>query len=95
MVKFINLIEKYKDMFKLKLNLKKSKFYRRHREEITYLLDLIRFVVEYGILLNIIFFAIIGFPITIINVVGLGFGWHFIRYEIPKLLKEYKKSWVS
>jgi len=95
MVKFINLIAEYRNMFKLKVRLKNSKFYRKHREEIAYLLDLIRFVVEYGILLNIIFFSILGFPITIINIVGLGFGWHFIRYEIPKLLKEYKKSWVS
>jgi len=72
-----------------------KKRYAKMSEPKKYVIDLIRFIIEYGLVWNIVLFVLFGFKLSPINVCGLGLAWYVVRYEVPKLVKEYKRSWVG
>jgi len=79
----------------LKIKFKNSNFLRkkvyilrRHRN-VTMFLDWLRFVIEYGLLTNIMLTGILGLPFTPITVIAYGILWFFIKYELPRVKKEW------
>jgi len=48
----------------------------------TWVYDHARFVLAYGLLLNVMLSALLGFPFDVFRIVGLGIAYYFFRLEL-------------
>ena len=75
-------------IFKKKIAIKYSRLSTTSKN----ILDFIRFILEYGILLSIVAYGIFRTDIDITRMLGLGILYYFIMYEVP-IIYRYWKEW--
>jgi len=54
------------------------------------IIDFFRFIVEYGILISIIYYGVFRLDIDIWRILGLGILYFFIMYELPEFLNRLR-----
>jgi hypothetical protein len=70
------------------MNFKKLKDrYNKLGAQTRHLIELAFFVLEYGIISNIITAALVGNYITILNVIAYGLVWYLIMYQTANVRK--------
>lgn len=52
-------------------------------------LKLLIILIAYGLMLNIIANIILGFELSLMNVIGFGLLWHFVSNEFPLVFRKY------
>jgi hypothetical protein len=81
-------------MVLVKLRGKIKKIYEKYKKLPVFernVVDFIRFIVEYGTLLSIVAYGVLGVNIDIWRFFGLGITYYFIMYE-AKAVYSYWKS---
>jgi len=53
--------------------------------------DWLRFVIEYGVATNIVLTGLFNFRFDVMSVLGLGILWFFIKYEVPRVKREWSR----
>jgi hypothetical protein len=66
--------------------------YKKLDKRIHYVVDLCVFILEYGIVTNIVMAALFAAPFTPLNIVAFGFIWYMLEEEVPKIKKKWKTT---
>ena len=82
------------EVFAKKLKTSRQKFFSQvkmylDKERQTYIFDTIKFILFYGILINLILYLFGGFKISILNILGGGAGYYILT-DLVDLFAEKK-----
>ena len=73
-----------------KINQRIIRFYNRLSGSYKNLIQFIGFVLEYGILINIILYGVFGISVTVQSIFGWGILWYFIKHESKDIVDTWR-----
>jgi len=80
-----NRVKTYFKNLKIRIVRRYNRLSPRTKELIENLYSFLYFVIEYGILINVVLYGVFNIPVTIKSIFGWGVLWYFIKYELKSV----------